>query len=165
MPSLNGRNHSGPAVFTPTGQPSKDRPEAVAQRGDFLTTAQGVRLPDTDHSLKAGQRGPTLLEDFHLREKITHFDHERTTTRRVSRPLGTPQRWSFGHKPFATAPITDNSMVFVGGRNGTVHGLSPSGVQKWSGVAGSRIVPGQELALGDGVLVALAGAEVTAFAD
>jgi catalase len=83
MPSLNGRNHSGPAVFTPTGQPSKDRPEAVAQRGDFLTTAQGVRLPDTDHSLKAGQRGPTLLEDFHLREKITHFDHERIPERVV----------------------------------------------------------------------------------
>ena len=43
-----------------------------AQTGEFLTTAQGLRLPDTDHSLKAGQRGPTLLEDFHLREKITH---------------------------------------------------------------------------------------------
>ena len=83
MPSPNGRNHSGPATFTPTGQPSKDGPEAVAQSGDFLTTAQGVRLPDTDHSLKAGERGPTLLEDFHLREKITHFDHERIPERVV----------------------------------------------------------------------------------
>jgi catalase len=54
-----------------------------AQAGDFLTTAQGVRLPDTDHSLKAGPRGPTLLEDFHLREKITHFDHERIPERVV----------------------------------------------------------------------------------
>jgi catalase len=83
MPSPNGRNHSAPATFTPTGQPSKDRPEAVAQSGDFLTTAQGVRLPDTDHSLKAGVRGPSLLEDFHLREKITHFDHERIPERVV----------------------------------------------------------------------------------
>jgi catalase len=54
-----------------------------AQSGRFLTTAQGVRLPDTDHSLKAGERGPTLLEDFHLREKITHFDHERIPERVV----------------------------------------------------------------------------------
>src|SRR6202161_2153581 len=51
--------------------------------GEFLTTAQGLRLPHTDHSLKAGDRGPTLLEDFHLREKITHFDHERIPERVV----------------------------------------------------------------------------------
>src|SRR6202161_4944048 len=51
--------------------------------GEFLTTAQGLRLPDTDHSLKAGDRGPTLLEDFHLPEKITHFDHERIPERVV----------------------------------------------------------------------------------
>ncbi len=53
------------------------------QRGNYLTTAQGVRLPDTDHSLKAGPRGPSLMEDFHLREKITHFDHERIPERVV----------------------------------------------------------------------------------
>ncbi|WP_433294207.1 catalase [Actinoplanes sp. CA-030573] len=56
---------------------------ALTQTGTFLTTAQGVRLPDTDHSLKAGERGPSLLEDFHLREKITHFDHERIPERVV----------------------------------------------------------------------------------
>jgi catalase len=54
-----------------------------AQAGEYLTTAQGLRLPDTDHSLKVGDRGPTLLEDFHLREKITHFDHERIPERVV----------------------------------------------------------------------------------
>jgi catalase len=54
-----------------------------SQTGDRLTTADGVRLPDTDHSLKAGERGPTLMEDFHLREKITHFDHERIPERVV----------------------------------------------------------------------------------
>jgi catalase len=54
-----------------------------AQDSDFLTTAQGVRVPSTDDSLKAGRRGPTLLEDFHLREKIMHFDHERIPERVV----------------------------------------------------------------------------------
>ncbi|MFS3130032.1 catalase [Nocardioides sp. Bht2] len=53
------------------------------QEGDFLTTTQGARLRDSDHSLKAGERGPTLLQDHHLREKITHFDHERIPERVV----------------------------------------------------------------------------------
>ncbi len=55
----------------------------VAQQGAFLTTAHGARLVDTDHSLKAGSRGPTLLQDHHLREKISHFDHERIPERVV----------------------------------------------------------------------------------
>jgi catalase len=56
---------------------------ARAQDGGYLTTSQGLRLPDTDHSLKAGARGPVLLRDHHLREKITHFDHERIPERVV----------------------------------------------------------------------------------
>jgi catalase len=48
-----------------------------------LTTNQGVRLADDQNSLKSGGRGPTLLEDFVLREKITHFDHERIPERIV----------------------------------------------------------------------------------
>ncbi len=48
-----------------------------------LTTNEGVRIPHTDDSLKAGERGPTLMEDFHFREKITHFDHERIPERVV----------------------------------------------------------------------------------
>ncbi|KAJ3279551.1 hypothetical protein HK104_001374 [Borealophlyctis nickersoniae] len=48
-----------------------------------LTTEFGTRVNDTDNSLKAGVRGPTLLEDFHFREKITHFDHERIPERAV----------------------------------------------------------------------------------
>ncbi len=76
----------GPAPVGPTGRPIAEGspdPDPRAQNGEFLTTAQGVRLPDTDHSLKAGLRGPTLMEDFHLREKITHFDHERIPERVV----------------------------------------------------------------------------------
>ncbi len=51
--------------------------------GGHLTTDQGVRVDDTDNSLSVGERGPTLLEDFHAREKITHFDHERIPERVV----------------------------------------------------------------------------------
>ncbi|GAB2515781.1 catalase HPII [Spirosoma aerophilum] len=49
----------------------------------FLTTNQGLRVNDDQNSLKAGPRGATLLEDFILREKITHFDHERIPERIV----------------------------------------------------------------------------------
>lgn len=48
-----------------------------------LTTQQGVPISDNQNSLKAGSRGPTLLEDFVLREKINHFDHERIPERIV----------------------------------------------------------------------------------
>jgi catalase len=48
-----------------------------------LTTAQGVVVADNHNSLKAGAGGPTLLEDFVLREKLTHFDHERIPERVV----------------------------------------------------------------------------------
>ncbi|WP_407284289.1 catalase HPII [Raoultella ornithinolytica] len=48
-----------------------------------LATNQGVRIADDQNSLRAGNRGPTLLEDFILREKITHFDHERIPERIV----------------------------------------------------------------------------------
>ena len=51
--------------------------------GRELTTNQGVPVADNQSSLKAGLRGPTLLEDFILREKITHFDHERIPERVV----------------------------------------------------------------------------------
>jgi catalase len=49
----------------------------------FLSTNQGLPISDNQNSLKAGKRGPTLLEDFILREKITHFDHERIPERIV----------------------------------------------------------------------------------
>jgi catalase len=51
--------------------------------GEFMTTDHGVRINDDQNSLKAGERGATLLEDFILREKITHFDHERIPERIV----------------------------------------------------------------------------------
>ncbi|MDF5758312.1 catalase [Spongiactinospora sp. TRM90649] len=55
----------------------------VDPRDKRMTTDQGVRVDDTDNSLRVGERGPTLLEDFHFREKIMRFDHERIPERVV----------------------------------------------------------------------------------
>lgn len=52
-------------------------------QGDVLTTNQGIPVSDNQNQLKAGARGPVLLEDFVLREKIFHFDHERIPERIV----------------------------------------------------------------------------------
>jgi len=51
--------------------------------GQMLTTNQGLLVNDDQNSLKAGDRGPSILEDFHLREKITHFYPERIPERVV----------------------------------------------------------------------------------
>jgi catalase len=85
MPPRRQPDQSAPKPSSPTGNTNGEVADfdARAQSGKYLTTAQGLRLPDTDHSLKAGDRGPSLLEDFHLREKITHFDHERIPERVV----------------------------------------------------------------------------------
>ncbi|MDO3703050.1 catalase [Micromonospora sp. C28SCA-DRY-2] len=77
------KEQAAPETRTPTGAPTGVPSTAKGQQGAFLTTAQGARLRDTDHSLKAGPRGPVLLQDHHLREKITHFDHERIPERVV----------------------------------------------------------------------------------
>ncbi|WP_232375104.1 catalase [Mycolicibacterium mengxianglii] len=76
-------DQGGPDLRTATGLSVGGGQTARGQQGEYLTTAQGARLYDTDHSLKAGARGPTLLQDHHLREKITHFDHERIPERVV----------------------------------------------------------------------------------
>lgn len=76
-------DQQGPATVSPTGQQTGADPAAMAQGCPYLTTAHGARLADSDHSLKAGRRGPTLLQDHHLREKISHFDHERIPERVV----------------------------------------------------------------------------------
>ena len=76
-------DQGAPDLRTPTGAPIDGAPTDLGQQGAYLTTAHGVRLRDSDHSLKAGSRGPTLLQDQHLREKISHFDHERIPERVV----------------------------------------------------------------------------------
>jgi catalase len=74
----NGRN--------PVDEESKNRDlDAFREdsEGTYLTTNQGLRVNHTDDSLKASERGPALMEDFHFREKMTHFDHERIPERVV----------------------------------------------------------------------------------
>lgn len=55
----------------------------TAEPGDRMTGNQGVTISDGQNALTAGPRGPSLLEDFYFREKITHFDHERIPERVV----------------------------------------------------------------------------------
>jgi catalase len=55
----------------------------VNNEGTSMTTNQAVKVSNDEESLKAGIRGPTLMEDFHFREKLTHFDHERIPERVV----------------------------------------------------------------------------------
>src|SRR4051794_6187491 len=82
---LPGRNDRKSAA------PEKDQTEKDQQLAGYrvdpmdaaLTTDQGIQVDDTDNSLSAGERGPTLMDDFHFREKITHFDHERIPERVV----------------------------------------------------------------------------------
>ena len=66
-----------------TGKTIELQKDTECPEGTMLTTNQGVKINDDQNSLKAGHRGPTLLEDFILREKITHFDHERIPERVV----------------------------------------------------------------------------------
>ncbi|GGL94581.1 catalase [Glutamicibacter protophormiae] len=67
----------------PTESRKNREGKAPSQSAEHLTTSQGSPLSDTDHSLKVGERGPILLQDHHLREKIMHFDHERIPERVV----------------------------------------------------------------------------------
>jgi catalase len=85
MPPKPNPDQGAPRPVSPTGHDvtADGAAHPSSQKGRWLTSAQGAKLPDTDHSLKAGTRGPTLMEDFHFREKITHFDHERIPERVV----------------------------------------------------------------------------------
>ena len=75
-----------PAKETKTAKAAKTNSHETHQQATtdvLLTTNQGLPISDNQNSLKGGGRGPTLLEDFILREKITHFDHERIPERIV----------------------------------------------------------------------------------
>ncbi len=69
-----------PESFAGTGGETH---QTASSENPVLTTQQGVPVADDQNSLKVGARGPTLLEDFHFREKIFHFDHERIPERVV----------------------------------------------------------------------------------
>src|SRR5579872_1847894 len=94
-----------------------------------LTTQQGVPVSDDQNSLKIGRRGPTVLEDFHFREKIFHFDHERVPERVVhARGYG-------AHGYFENyAPLTDVTRADVFSEAG----LRTPVFVRFSTVAGSK---------------------------
>ena len=85
-PSPNGQGAQAEGPVRP-GSPNEKQAQLDAFRvndeGTLYTTDQGVKVDDTDNSLTAGVRGPSLIEDFHFREKMTHFDHERIPERVV----------------------------------------------------------------------------------
>lgn len=111
---------------------SKDRsldPYREDPHGQYLTTDQGLRIANTDDSLHAGERGPTLLEDFHFREKLTHFDHERIPERvvhargsaahgyfQVYKPLAELTRAKFLNDPAVRTPVFVRFSTVVGSR-------------------------------------------------
>ncbi|MDB5869710.1 MAG: Catalase [Polaromonas sp.] len=85
LPKRNGINSRNPAAQMKKVQDKKDQLEAFTVTASLgLTSNQGLQIPDNHNSLKAGDRGPTLLEDFILREKISHFGHERIPERVVN---------------------------------------------------------------------------------
>jgi catalase len=104
------------------GKPDEDQ--------EFMTTNQGVRVDHSDNSLKAGNRGPTLMEDFHLRERMTHFDHERIPERIVH------ARGAAAHGVFR---VNDDSLkAFTRARFLTDPSLETEVFVRFSTVAGSR---------------------------
>jgi catalase len=68
--------------FVPVGNGDETH-QTADENNSVLTTQQGAPVADDQNSLKVGDRGPTLLEDSHFREKIFHFDHERIPERVV----------------------------------------------------------------------------------
>ncbi len=100
--------------------------------GQGLTTNQGIPIADNQNSLKAGLRGPTLWEDFILREKITHFDHERIPERIVHargsaahgffecyKPLGKLTRASIFSEAGKRTPVFVRFSTVLGERGST----------------------------------------------
>ncbi|RZK37123.1 MAG: catalase, partial [Hymenobacter sp.] len=74
------QNHQDVVSTAKTDELAQNRNDGY---GQFLTSNQGLRINDDQNSLKGGERGPTLLEDFLFREKMTHFDHERIPERAI----------------------------------------------------------------------------------
>jgi catalase len=100
--------------------------------GKVLTTNQGTRVNDDQNTLKAGERGPSLLEDFHFREKMTHFDHERIPERivhargsaahghfRVYENMSRYTRAAFLQDPSVRTPVFVRFSTVAGSRGST----------------------------------------------
>lgn len=104
----------------------------VDDHGEFMTTNQGIKVNDDQNSLKAGDRGPSLLEDFIFREKMTHFDHERIPERIVHargsgahgefqlyKPLGKYTKAKFLNDTSIKTPVFVRFSTVAGSRGST----------------------------------------------
>ncbi|WP_141733545.1 catalase [Oligoflexus tunisiensis] len=98
-------------------------------QNSVLTTNQGLPITDDQGSLKAGPRGPALLEDFHLQEKLQHLDHERIPERvvyargagahgyfQVHKPLGHICKAGFLQSPQQKTPVFVRFSTMIGSR-------------------------------------------------
>lgn len=108
------------------------RPHTADATGQEMTTDQGVKVNDDQNSLRAGDRGATLLEDFILREKITHFDHERIPERvvhargsgahgvfKLYKPLSELTKAGFLNKTEIETPVFVRFSTVAGSRGST----------------------------------------------
>ncbi|OAI41406.1 catalase HPII [bacterium SCGC AG-212-C10] len=131
MPTKNGKPGSNGSGGTAPVNAKDAALEAFREHpeGTGLTTDHGLLVNHTNDSLKAGVRGPSLIEDFHLREKITRFDHERIPERvvhargsaahgffQVYRPLGEYTKAKFLNNPDAITPVFVRFSTVAGSR-------------------------------------------------
>ncbi|WP_312352619.1 catalase [Sphingobacterium siyangense] len=118
-------------------QPENEKTKSLDQHiadatGQLMTTDQGVKINDDQNSLRAGDRGATLLEDFILREKITHFDHERIPERvvhargsgahgifKLYKPLGKLTKAGFLNDTEIETPVFVRFSTVAGSRGST----------------------------------------------
>ena len=103
---------------TPFSENSKNEQLEAFRSSDnqdkVLTTNQGLKISEDEFSLKVGERGPTIMEDFHFREKVTHFDHERIPERVVhARGFGAHGEFEVyeSMKPFTKAKFLQDPKV------------------------------------------------------
>ncbi|HWR31362.1 MAG TPA: catalase [Negativicutes bacterium] len=108
MKKVNAAEHSGKRKQNAEPVPGGELHQIAGKNSPILTTNLGVAISDNQNSLRANPRGPTLLEDFTLREKITHFDHERIPERVVhARATGVHGYFELTHslKRYTTASV------------------------------------------------------------
>ncbi len=135
-PASNGSRMNGSrrnAGYGAVNQKSEDLAKNIEESaGEFLTSDQGIPINDNQNSLKAGNRGPSLLEDFLLREKITHFDHERIPERvvhargsgahgyfQVYEPMAEYTKAAFLQDPSVRTPVFVRFSTVQGSRGST----------------------------------------------
>ncbi len=120
------------AKFTTSAGEGGETHQVASGDDEVLTTQQGVPVADDQNSLRVGERGPTLLEDFHFREKIFHFDHERIPERVVH---------ARGYGAHGAFTLTESLEAFTTAKILTEVGATTPMFVRFSTVAGSKGSP------------------------